>query len=719
MDNRHGRFALGLWLWLLCSAVPAAAVGSPTATQLLTNAAALRDQGRVQESLPLLHQALDQAPDPAARALALGGLSDAWLLLRRLEPATRTADQALALARQSGDPAVLATALNHRGNLEMARDNPAAALAHYREAAALAGRAADPALEAALLINRVHAHLALGDPTAAGAALDLALERTRTLPPSQDRVGNLLALGNLALELPRTPQRLRQAHDVLSTALTLAATQDERTRSQAAGSLAEVYLATDQPEHARRLLAQALFHAATADAPELAARWHWRSGRLHRQRDPVAAGKAFRQAIDELRRIRPALVYGVRGQRRAFRDELGGVYLDLAELLLGQAAAEKGETRHRRLREARAVMEDFKTVELENYYQDACVAAHQARYPDLELERLISPGTAVLYPIVLPRRTALLLSLADGSLRQFDAGVDAEQLRQAAAAFRSRLQQSGNPRRLLVQAQELYDWLIRPLEASLAEHAVHTLVVAPDDLLRTIPFAALHDGQDYLLRRFALVVSPGLTLTTPSASRDRPELLLSGLSQSVQGYGELPYVGIEIQEISALYGGTRLLDETFIERTVHRELSGRAYSMVSFATHARFGGDLGQSFLLTYDERITLDELQDLISLGRLRDQPLELLVLSACETAEGDERAALGLAGVAIKAGARSVMASLWAVSDRSTAELVPAFFQRLRDADASKAQALQSAQLTLLDHPRFSHPFYWAPFILIGNWH
>jgi CHAT domain-containing protein len=138
-----------------------------------------------------------------------------------------------------------------------------------------------------------------------------------------------------------------------------------------------------------------------------------------------------------------------------------------------------------------------------------------------------------------------------------------------------------------------------------------------------------------------------------------------------------------------------------------------------FATHSRFTEDPKQSFLLTYDGKMTLDDLERLIRIGEFRDQRVDLLVLSSCETAEGDERAALGLAGVAVKAGVSSVLASLWSVNDPSTAELVPLFFEHLNDSRLSTAQALQKAQQHLLSSAEYRHPFHWAPFVLIGRWY
>ena len=123
--------------------------------------------------------------------------------------------------------------------------------------------------------------------------------------------------------------------------------------------------------------------------------------------------------------------------------------------------------------------------------------------------------------------------------------------------------------------------------------------------------------------------------------------------------------------------------------------------------------------MLTYDGKLTLDNLEALIRPSQYRGKPVELLVLSACQTAAGDDRAALGLAGVAVKAGARSALASLWSVNDQSTSALITEVYHQLREHPTiSKARALQAAQIKLLDDRRYRHPCYWAPYLLIGNW-
>jgi len=251
----------------------------------------------------------------------------------------------------------------------------------------------------------------------------------------------------------------------------------------------------------------------------------------------------------------------------------------------------------------------------------------------------------------------------------------------------------------------------------LEEAAPSTLVVVPDGALRTVPFAVLHDGERFLVERYALATTPALSLIGAVNLEPVSRVLVNGLSQPVQGFAALPFVTQELDSIAATMPSRVYADESFVTATLEREILAGGYSIVHMATHAQFEADYRRSFLLTYDDVITLDELEDVMGSQRFTDQPIDLLVLSACQTAVGDERAALGLAGVAVKAGARSALASLWHINDESTALLVAEFYRQLA-ASQGRAAALRGAQLRLLNEPRFAHPAFWAPFLMIGDW-
>jgi CHAT domain-containing protein len=175
---------------------------------------------------------------------------------------------------------------------------------------------------------------------------------------------------------------------------------------------------------------------------------------------------------------------------------------------------------------------------------------------------------------------------------------------------------------------------------------------------------------------------------------------------------------VELKEMQALLGSTTLVDREFLAANLEQKLKEEPFSIVHVASHGEFGNDVDNTFLLTYDAKVSLDRLNQMIGVFRFRDDPLELLTLSACDTAAGDDRAALGLAGMAIKAGARSALATLWNINDQATVGLVVDFYREIKDPGISRAVALQRAQMKLINNPRFEHPGFWSAFLMINNW-
>jgi CHAT domain-containing protein len=177
--------------------------------------------------------------------------------------------------------------------------------------------------------------------------------------------------------------------------------------------------------------------------------------------------------------------------------------------------------------------------------------------------------------------------------------------------------------------------------------------------------------------------------------------------------------------VQKLLGGTKLLDQDFTLANLQEQLQNKSYPVVHIATHGKFGVDAASTFLLTFDSRMTLEQIDEVLREAKLSQkrpqrsqQPVELLTLSACQTAAGDNRAALGIAGVAVRAGVRSALASLWNINDEATVPLIEEFYTQLEQPQVTKAEALQTAQLKMINHLEYSHPAVWSPFILIGNW-
>ncbi len=232
--------------------------------------------------------------------------------------------------------------------------------------------------------------------------------------------------------------------------------------------------------------------------------------------------------------------------------------------------------------------------------------------------------------------------------------------------------------------------------------------------------ATLHDGKQYIVEKYALALTPGLQLLDPKPLvRQQIKVLTAGITEARQDFSPLPNVELELKEIQAEVPSTVLLNQTFTSSNLQKEIKSSSFPVVHLATHGQFSSKAEDTFILTWDDRINIKQLNNVLKTRDLTESSIiELLVLSACQTAVGDKRAALGLAGMAVRAGARSTLASLWSVNDAATASFMIKFYQNLADNKLTKAEAVRRAQLSLLQNPDYSHPYFWAPFILVGNW-
>ncbi|HSH07437.1 MAG TPA: CHAT domain-containing protein, partial [Burkholderiales bacterium] len=506
-----------------------------------------------------------------------------------------------------------------------------------------------------------------------------------------------------------------RSHAALNDALATAdAIPDARARAYALGYLGELYELAGRHDEAQQYAQQATFAAQQANAPEILYRWQWLEGRVLKAKGETdRAILAYRHSIATLRAVRADLVAG--GSRTTFRESVGQVFFQLADLLLQRSATlSDPKLITQDLVDARSTVEVLKGAELQDYFQDDCVTALRARTAGIDR---LAADTAALYPIVLEDRLELLLSMPDG-IRRYSTPVSAATLTREIRKLRHLLEKR-TTHQYLPHAEKVYDWVIRPIAADLQKANISTLVIVSDAALRTIPLGALYDGERFLVERYAVATSPGLTLTDPQPiPRGKATVMLNGLTESVQGFSPLPYVAQELETLQSLYGGTVLANRDFTIPALEKDLGDNPYRIVHIASHGQFDSDVTKTFLLTYDGKLGMNKLEQILALSRFRTEAVELLTLSACQTAAGDDRAALGLAGVAVKAGARSAVATLWTVNDPAAAALVADFYRALQDPARSKAKALQKAQLELLKDWRFRHPSYWSAFLLIGNW-
>ena len=691
---------------------------------LLNLSASYESLGRYRKSVEDLGAALvlaEKTGDRDLKVSVVGRLGNACVFINKLDEAEKYLKEALALAAKE-DYGGRASALNYFGNLRVLQKKYDEALAAYREGLALSGKS-DRLLAARISANIAKALVLKGDYRDAEAELKTAYEKYMALDNSHDKAYGLINIGRSYRQMgtaarAEANQFSSLALKILQEAFALAVEiGDHLSASYASGYAGQVYEETGRFQAALSYTRRAIFETQQVIAPESLYLWQWQSGRIFRALNrPEEALSVYRSAVNTLQSIRNELLADCRIYNQlSFQDVVEPLYFELADMLLKSAGPIKDQTAAQAyLREARQTIELLKTSELQNYFQDACVVAGKLKMKELDV---VSPGTAVVYVIPLKDRLELLLGLNTG-IRRFTVEVGSTAFTEEVRAFRKKLEKR-TTRQYLPHAQRLYDWLVRPLIAELVSSRIDTLVFVPHGPMRTIPMAALHDGKGFLVQRFSMATTPGLSLTDPSPIRRAGvKVLLNGLTESVQGFPALINVATELKSIQELYTSRLLLNNDFRLPLIRQELEHTPYSIVHMASHGEFFENSDNTYILTWDEKITMDQLEKLMMIGKFRKDPVELLTLSACVTAAGDDRAALGLAGVAVKAGARSALATLWYINDHTGYEIATEFYRQLQDASFSKAKALQQAQIQLIENWRFGHPGYWAPFLLIGNW-
>jgi len=574
-----------------------------------------------------------------------------------------------------------------------------------------------------------------------------ALEVWRSLNDRQQELnqerGSIYASVNLAqsgIQLLSATQSVTVADidGILSIALQNAdAADDLRARAYTLGIKGRLYEQVKELDQARDLTHQALSITSTYSDQDITYQFAWQLGRIHKsQGNREEAIAAYSQAYNVLQTLRSDLVAVGSEVQFSFRESVEPIYRQFVTLLL---ETEDSEPSQANLIQARQVIESLQLAELDNFFQEACTTVSPVQIDQVD------PNAAVLYSIILPGRLDIILSQPRQLLRHRKVDVSESQLTTQIDQLRRAIAFDALPSRsrgevaratitvepldgaiafaeasrdFLSPAQQLYDWLIA-WTAPFLDETTETLVFVLDGELRNIPMAVLHDGDQYLIERYGIALTPGLQLleSTPIVRNDL-RTLAAGLSEARQNFPPLPNVDREVAEIEAEVPGQILLNESFTKSNFRTAVDATPFSIVHVATHGEFSSELENTFVLTWDDRLNANELDNLLRAAPRQQEPVELLVLSACQTAVGDRRAALGLAGIAVRAGARSTMASLWLVNDEATATLMANLYGELATGETTKAEALRRAQLTLLDNEQFVHPYFWSAFVLVGSW-
>ena len=484
---------------------------------------------------------------------------------------------------------------------------------------------------------------------------------------------------------------------------------DKPARAYALGYLGAIYQQTGRLNQAQQFTEQALLTIDNTTTPEITYLWQWQLGRVYQlQNEPEKALQAYNATFELLQSLRPNLVAINPEMQFAFRDLIEPVYREQVALLLQHNPSQEN------LRQARDTIEALQLAELNNFFREACLDTQPQKIEQIDSE------AAVIYSIILPDRLAVILSQPEQPLQYYQTIINPEEIDRTFEDLYANLSPFLSPPNPLQPNQTFYNWLIRPLERQLEQNKTNTLVFILDGIMRGIPVASLHDGEQYLIEKYNLALTPGLQLlTSRSLTSSTIEAIAGGLTKSRQGFSSLPSVETEVSEIATLVPSEVLLNENFTRDRLQAQVTSLPYPIVHLATHGQFSSRAEDTFLLTWDDRINVRDLDRLLQERDFaEDTPIELLILSACQTAAGDKQAALGLAGVAVRSGARSTVATLWSVQDDSTAEFMTQFYRALKNSEISKAEALRQAQLSLLRSSKYKHPFYWSAFVLVGNW-
>ena len=700
---------------------------------------------RARKLLAQIRQNLEKYPDSRLKITGLRTLSDLFQQGGELQESQKMLMQALAIAEKLGLHQDKSITLLSLGNTARAQKQTQKALEFYQQAETVA--AAQFSLQQIQAqINRLSLLIETRQWDLARSLVSQIREPLGILPPGRSTVNAQVNLGKnlICLQLQhstpicplqadkenkssRSQTRDKSLNSVIIAVLNKAVQQaenlqDQRTQSYALGNLGHFYEQQGELVKAKKYTLKALNFSQQIQAGDISYQWQWQLGRLLKQENITGAITAYSGAVQSLQSIRSDLVTLNPEIQFGFREEVEPVYRELVDLLLqAQTPSQKN------LKQAREAIEALQLAELDNFFHDACAQAKPEQL-DKIVDNARTP-TAVFYGIALPDRLEFVLKLPQKSkLLHYRTMVSQGEVENTLKQMRQKVAQPKPSQELPQLSQQVYNWLLRQAEPDLAVNRINTLVFVLDFSLQNIPLAVLNDGKQYLVQKYALALSPGLQLIeSQPLAKIKLNVLTAGVSErrNIAGrtFASLNQVPLELQQIQAeVAKSKKLLNSDFSATNLRKTVESVPFSVIHLATHGNFSSNPDETFVLLWDRLLQAKNFDRFLGIGdRINRRGVELLTLSACKTATGDKRATLGLAGIAVRAGARSTLATLWKVEDDSTAAITIQFYKLLKDKKLTKAQALRQAQLYLMEqHPNSNYklPYYWAPFVLVGNW-
>ncbi|MBE9043500.1 CHAT domain-containing protein [Pleurocapsales cyanobacterium LEGE 10410] len=671
---------------------------------------------RALKTLTEVEELLRQQPDSPIKVAGLRSYGKILRLVGQVTRSQEILEQSLTIASRLELPNEQIKILLELGNTYKA-NKPGQALELYEQGLNICQQQSS-CLNTELSLQAYLAKLNVWTKTSSEQYTDLiaAIEtKFEDLPVNRVNIDRKINFAHSLIELRDRSETLKSAEisqlleDIIQQAQAI---KYKKGQSYGWGLQGQIEEELNNWSDAQKYTERALILAQSLNTPEVSYLWQWQLGRIYQALgDRLGAIAYYSQAVDLLKSLSRDLVAIDPDVQYSFRDGVEPVYRGLVSLLLANDSQQ--EVSQTNLEVAREVIESLQLAELNNFFREACLDAQTVDIDNIDRQ------AAVVYPIILSDRLEVIVSLPDRPLKHYTTQISQEQLELLIEQFRYNLVVRSR-RDFYRPARQLYDLVVRPALNDLADSQVKTLIFVPDGAFRNIPLGALYDGERYLIEDYSIALTPGLQLLNPRPLEQvKLKTIAAGLTKGIRGFSALNYVYKELEQIEDTVSSVVLLNQDFTSEALKKEIKFSNRPIVHIATHGQFSSSIENTFLLAWDERINIDELDNILQTRNpSQENAIELLVLSACETATGDERAALGLAGMAVRAGARSTLATLWSVNDRATAQLMSDFYHELSDKQLPKAEAVRQAQLSLLKDPWHKHPFYWAPYVLLGNW-